>query len=106
VLPLDRALVPAAHKVLMARTRLERRIAALRCIEALRLYAAAHGGQWPNHLSSVTEVPVPLDPATGRPFDYHVADGKAYLDGPDVFPGAPNPAVTVHYVLTLRKEEK
>jgi hypothetical protein len=106
LLPLAGLFVPATEKVLMARTRLDRRIAALRCVEALRLHAAAHGGRWPERLEDVTEVPVPIDPATGKPFDYRVAGDKAFLSGPDVFPGAPNPAVSIRYELILRKEEK
>jgi hypothetical protein len=105
VLPLAGYLIPAGDKVLMSRTRLDRRVAALRCIEAVRLHAAAHGGRWPRWLDQVTEAPVPLDPATGKPFDYRVEDGTAYLSGPDVFPGKPNKYSSVRYVLTLRKEE-
>jgi hypothetical protein len=102
-LPLAGLFLPAAEKVLMARTRLERRIAALRCIEAVRLYASAHGGKWPNRLDDLGEVSVPLDPATGKPFDYRVIDGKAYLSGPNVFPGNQSPYTVIRYELTLRR---
>src|SRR5260370_13247369 len=102
VLPLAGYLAPAGGRVLMARTRLERRVAALRCVEAVRLHAAAHGGRWPRWLHQVTEAPVPFDPAPGKPFDYRVDDGRAYLTRPDVFPRRPNRYTSVRYALTLR----
>src|SRR5262249_48165694 len=94
VLPLDGFLVRAGQRGLQARPRLDRRIAALRCVEAVRLHAAAHGGRWPGRLADVADVPVPPDPATGKPFDYRVEDDRAYLSGPDVF-GKPNPNTSV-----------
>lgn len=56
-----------------------RRWAALRVIEALRLYAARHNNQWPRKLADITEVPVPEDPATGRPFEYEYAGSRVTL---------------------------
>ena len=56
--------------VLLAEARLERRLAALRCVEAFRLYAAAHDGKLPGALSDITEVPIPDDPMTGKSFEY------------------------------------
>ena len=58
---------------------LDRRIAMLRTIEALRIYAAAHGGQLPDSLDEVNDVPVPLDPGTGKPFEYHRDGATATL---------------------------
>jgi hypothetical protein len=68
-------LLPAIPKVQLAQNRLERKLAALRTIEALRMYAAAHGGQLPDKLDEVTVVPVPNDPGSGRPFEYQ-RDGQ------------------------------
>jgi hypothetical protein len=58
----------------------EQRIALLRGVEAVRLYAAAHGGQLPQDLKA-TGVPVPVDPATGGPIRYELTDGKAIIRG-------------------------
>jgi hypothetical protein len=63
-------LLPAIEQIYDARARLDRHLAALRCLEAIRLYAASHDGKPPSSLSDITEVPVPLDPTTGRVFDY------------------------------------
>ena len=69
------ALLPAIEKVRAAQVRLERKIAALRVIEALRLHAA-HEGALPDKLTAVTIVPMPDDPGTGKPFEYQ-RDGDA-----------------------------
>ena len=57
-------------------------MAALRCVEAIRLYAAAHNGRLPTTLDDVKEAPVPNDPHTGKQFLYHVGNGLATLEGP------------------------
>jgi hypothetical protein len=67
---------------LSAQVGLDRRVAALRVIEALRLYAAAHQGALPEMLEQVTEVPMSLDPATGKPFLYRRAGSAALLHAP------------------------
>jgi hypothetical protein len=74
-LRLARMFLPAISKVLAAQIRLDRKIAMLRTVEALRLHAAANRGQLPDSLDQVTVVPVPLDPGTGKPFEYH-RDGE------------------------------
>ena len=77
-----RMLLPALDRVLARQNLLERNIAALRVIEALRIYAAAHDGQLPDKLSDVTEVPVPDDPGTGKPFEYRLDADTAHNHQP------------------------
>jgi hypothetical protein len=48
----------------------ERRVAALRVVEGVRLYAAANEGRLPPSLDAVRIVPIPPDPLTGKPFEY------------------------------------
>jgi hypothetical protein len=96
-------LLPAVHKVMFATVRLDRRIDALRCVEALRLYAAAHEGKLPEKLSDITDVPIPPDPVTGKPFEYRLADGKATLTGPTPAGEQPNNSNTIIYEITLKK---
>jgi hypothetical protein len=62
--------------------RLERHVAILECIEAMRLYAAAHEGQFPDKLSDVTLVSVPDDPVMHKSFVYSRTGSKAVLEGP------------------------
>jgi hypothetical protein len=53
-----------------AETRLEWIIASLRIFEAMRLYAAKHQGRWPEQLTDIVEVPIPLNPYDGKPFTF------------------------------------
>jgi hypothetical protein len=95
-------LLPDVVKARRAQAEVEQRIALLRHIEALRLYAAAHAGQLPTKLADVP-VPLPADPFSGQPFEYKVEAATAHFRG-----GAPrgeekNSGCNVHYELTLCK---
>lgn len=57
---------------------LQRRIDALRIVEALRDHAARHDGALPAALDAL-DLPVPLDVLTNRPFAYRLEDGTAFL---------------------------
>ena len=59
-----------------SQARLDQRIALLRHVEALRLYAAEHNGTLPAKLSEVS-VPLPVDPFTGKPFRYELSGDTA-----------------------------
>ncbi len=69
-------------KVHLQMNRLDRHVTILQCIEAMRLYAAAHEGTFPKRLSDITLVPVPDDPATNKPFVYTRSGAKAVLEMP------------------------
>jgi hypothetical protein len=96
-------LLPAMLKVFAARARTDRKFAALRCVEAVRLYAAAHGGKLPPTLADIKEVPVPDDPLTGKPFEYRLAGDKATLRGPAPDDLKGNAAYVLTYELTVRR---
>src|SRR3954447_2230186 len=68
ILPLLRWLMPSIAALRNAQVRLEREVAALRVIEALRMYAAKHEGQLPQSLAEIDMVSIPSNPATGKPF--------------------------------------
>jgi hypothetical protein len=102
VLPLFN-LLPAIPKVAFAQVRLERRIAALRCVEALRLHAAAHDGKLPTGLDEVSDVPIPLDPVTGKFFEYKVDGAKATIHGPPPRGQRASQGNSVFYELTLAR---
>jgi hypothetical protein len=102
--PLAAAVLPALGKVMQVQARVERHIAALRCLEAIRLYAAAHDGKLPAKLADISEVPIPEDPFNGKPFEYRVEGDKAILSGPPPPGDRPIPTHnTVRYELTLKK---
>ncbi|HUT46021.1 MAG TPA: hypothetical protein VMX36_07025 [Sedimentisphaerales bacterium] len=70
------------EKVHLQMNRLDRYVAALQCIEAIRLYAAVHDGKFPKKLSDVKLVPVPDDPVTHKAFVYTWTGTKAVLEMP------------------------
>jgi hypothetical protein len=73
-----------ALDALYSRAKLERQIDILRCVEAIRAYAAAHDGQLPATLDDVKELPVPTDVVTGKPFVYKKDGANATLESPEV----------------------
>lgn len=93
------SMFPNIEGVIRSVQRADRRLAALRVIEAIRLYAAAHDGKLPESLDRITEVPVPEDPATGEPFLYRAADDSATLHVPRA--GLPGPLPS--YRITIRR---
>jgi hypothetical protein len=88
------------EKVFAAADRADRRFAALRCVEAVRAYAAGHDGRLPATLAEVTEVPVPPDPVTGKPFEYELHGDTARLAQP--LPAGPTPPTVLVYELTMK----
>src|SRR5262245_6084697 len=96
-------LLPAVDKVYGAEVRTERRIASLRAVEAVRLYAASNDGKPPAKLSDVTTVPVPVDPTTGRPFDYEVEGNRFTISVPPPPGEKANQGNSWKYVVTLAK---
>jgi hypothetical protein len=88
------------EKVSLLTGRLGRHVAVLECIEAMRLYAAAHEGQFPEKLRDVTHVSVPDDPVTRKPFTYSRTGSKAVLEGPA--PKGASPKEAFRYELNLK----
>jgi hypothetical protein len=97
-----RLFLPSLNNVISRQIAIERRLTALRVIEALRMHCAAHDGQLPNKLADVSEVPIPDDPGTGQPFEYHCTGDTATLVSQ--IPGTPSPANGQRYQVTIRKK--
>lgn len=95
-------LLPAVQKVHRAQGRLEQRIALLRHVEALRMYAAEHHGDLPAKLSEIA-LPLPNDPFTGKPFRYELIGKTAHLRGTPPPAMAKEPLFNVHYEVTIQK---
>jgi hypothetical protein len=94
--------VPTFMKVRQAQARLQMRFGLLRCVEALRLYAAEHDGQLPARLEDVG-VPVPLDPFTGQPFRYQRDGTTATVRNTPPAGMENNSAYNVRYVVTITR---
>jgi hypothetical protein len=82
ILPIVSLLIPAIQAARAAQIRVEREVAALRVIEALRMFAAEHDGRLPKTLDEITAVPVPSNPATGKSFKYRLEGATAILELP------------------------
>ncbi len=95
-------LLPHVVAVRRAQGRLEQRIDLLRHVEALRLYAAGHGGKLPASLADV-RVPLPADPFTGKAFGYRVEGVTAHLHGSPPRGEEHNPRYNVRYEVTIQK---
>jgi hypothetical protein len=95
-------LLPDIRKVRWAQGRLEQRVALLRHVEALRLYAAAHDGKLPEKLADVC-VPLPDDPFSGKPFVYRVESATAHLCGIPPRAEEKNSSFNGHYAVTIQK---
>jgi len=100
---LAKMLLPAINGVVAAQARAERTLDELRVIEALRMFAAANG-RWPKSLDEITQVPVPMNPAMGKPFAYRLEGELAIFEG--YGPGRDGPQVAVRYELKLRPGAK
>jgi hypothetical protein len=97
VIPLASLLLPALYAAKTAEARIERDLAALQILEALRLYAADHDGKLPDRLADITEVPLPADPFTGQPFIYHREGNTAFLES-----FGPQPTSNLRYQIEMR----
>ncbi len=96
------AVIPASLSVRQAQARIDQRMALLRHVEALRLYAAEHNGTLPVKLADIS-VPLPVDPITGKPFRYELTNSKAHLRGNPPTGQKENRFFNVHYEVTLQK---
>jgi hypothetical protein len=90
-------LVPRVMDFRRTQGHLEQRVALLRDVEALRLFAAGHGGQPPDSLAAAG-VPLPDDPFTGKLFAYERNGSTACLRAR----GASGD-LDVSYEITVRK---
>ncbi|WP_182867113.1 hypothetical protein [Stieleria mannarensis] len=75
VLPIDDMLGNSIQEAVRRQARIQRKIAVLRLIEAMRDHAASHAGQPPASIDAIEALPIPSDPATGTPFQYD-SDGS------------------------------
>ncbi|HEX4607776.1 MAG TPA: hypothetical protein VH092_06180, partial [Urbifossiella sp.] len=97
-----RVFLPAVARVVSAQARADRNLSALRVVEALRMYAAAHDGRLPDRLGDMTETPLPDDPGTGKPFVYTRAGDTSTITSQ--VPDDPIARSGIRYRVTVRKK--
>jgi hypothetical protein len=96
-------LMPAIDRMYGVQLRIERRIASLRTVEAVRLHAAKNDGKLPARLSDITIVPAPVDPLTLRPFPYAVEGNRFTITVPPPEGDKPEQHNNWKYVITIAK---
>ena len=94
--------VAPVEKCYEAHARLNRRVALMRTVEAVRMHAAANGGKLPEKLTDVKVVPVPLDPYTEQPFVYDVKGDTFGITGAPPAGEQPNFNNQMRFEVTLR----
>jgi thiol-disulfide isomerase/thioredoxin len=92
-------ITPSVSRFHEQEAELDRRVAALRAVEALRLCAAANEGRPPAPTNAAANtVPIPRDSVTGEPFQY-TSDGET---GTLVIQGPPPSRLKVIYRISAR----
>ena len=94
-------LMPFQFSLKRVQARVQQRIALLRHVEAIRMFAAEHGGAFPAKLADIP-LPLPDDPFTGKPFAYELAAGTAHLRGTPPKAEENTPAFRIHYEISLK----
>ena len=104
LLTMFRMLTPSLGPVRIASLRLDRRLDALQCVEAIRLHAAAHEGKLPTSLESIVDAPVPDRPHDRQALRLQGRRRLGHRSPSPVPPGAPNhPSFAIRYALKLVK---
>jgi len=71
---MEKQLKPAHDRMLLMQKRFDNNLNVLQCVEAIRHYAATHDGQLPEKLSDITDLELPKDVFTNKPFEYRRTD--------------------------------
>jgi hypothetical protein len=95
--------LPAIESGFYVPARVDRRLNVVHYIEAIRLYAANHDGALPPNLEAITVAPVPIDPATGKFFEYKVDGSTATLSAPGPAQYQNVPQFKIRYELKLAR---
>ncbi|MBL8829413.1 MAG: hypothetical protein JNM18_20685 [Planctomycetaceae bacterium] len=103
VFPLFQLVMPAVTSARKSTARVDRQLAALATIDAVRRYAAAHDGQLPAKLDDLPDGAWLRDPFTGEPFPYIVKDDHAVLTVPLVGDTSASSQLARQYVLRRGK---
>ncbi len=98
LLKLFTMLLPSTRSCFLSQSIVERRLDAVQCIEAIRLHTAVTG-KLPSRLDELSDAPVPIDPVTGKPFEYRVHGARAFLSAPYPPGGPAIPQYTIRYEL-------
>jgi hypothetical protein len=77
---MEKVLKPAHDRMLLIQKRFGNNLDVLQCVEAIRHYAATHDGRLPEKLSDITDLELPKDVFTDKPFEYRRTDKGAVVN--------------------------
>ncbi len=95
-------LLPNIDKLRAEEAELERQLALLRWVEALRMYAGGHDGKLPASRDEIA-VPLPLDPVTGKAFAYSLDGTTGHIRGESPAGRGTSSSAGVYYGVTVGK---
>jgi hypothetical protein len=76
-------LLPNFHNAGLQIARVDRELAMMMCVEAIRAYAASHDSKPPPNLEALSpQTPAPVDPMSGKAFEYQAKENVLTLRGP------------------------
>jgi hypothetical protein len=93
---------PGHARIRVLMSKLNRSVAALQVIEAVRLYAGKNG-KFPESLEQIKDFQLPQDPAMDQPFEYISSGSEASLKG--LIPKGGDPRDAIEYKLKLRQKK-
>lgn len=97
----EKMLEPAHERILLIEKRLGNNLNVLQYVEALRDYAAAHDGRLPEKSSDLTDLELPKDLVSGKPFEYRRTEAGAVVTS--TMPEGGDPVFIVRYEVVLKK---
>jgi len=97
---LEKQMKPMHDRTRAIAKRLDSDLAILQCVEAIRAYAASHGGQLPPTLADVKDISIPKDPMCGEAFRYARTGSTAVLAS--TAPAGGEKADEVHYEIVVK----
>lgn len=96
----EKAIKNADDRTRALARKLDSDLAILQCMEAIRSYAASHGGQLPQTLADIKEVSLPNDPMCGAAYRYTRTGATAALES--TVPAGGEKRDEVHYQITVK----
>jgi hypothetical protein len=98
---LESQMKPVHDRTRALAKKLDSDLAMLQCVEAIRSYAASHGGQLPQTLAEIKEVSIPNDPMSGAAFRYTRTGATAVLES--TVPAGGEKRDELRYEITVKK---
>jgi hypothetical protein len=103
VIQLGKQFPGSPEQLYRRQAQLERDLTLYRTIEAVRHYAATHDGKLPPTLAAIKDVPLPLDPMTGKEFTYQLDGDTATLSAEAPANETPSSGNSATYELRIGK---